>query len=245
MGRLERRFTWRVQEERPLLERLFRYADGVLSLKEVEYFGSPQSGSLADRVLGLTERVLAPIEARRSPGRRLSTIPERVKELRRVCLEVLADPAVPSDGPAARSARADLEELFLAIQIFSYPGDYVRQRPSRERVAETLMKCEEDFLEAGQSTSPAPRRAIVCVGEPIAVGARADGGGRSRDRVAALAGEVERKLQDLLDGMPPGSPLADLSEARREALEQNGRSEKAGASWQPLEIGTVESSGEP
>src|SRR4029077_20082189 len=114
-----------------------------LSLKEVEYLGSPQPGSFKERSLNLVEQILAPMETRRLKGRRAATIPERVKDVRRACLEVLEDATNAQDGPACRQARDDLEDLFLVIQIFSYPGGYVRQRPTLERLAETLMKCEE------------------------------------------------------------------------------------------------------
>ena len=65
MDRLETRFTWRVQSQRPLVDRILRYADGILSLKEVEYLGSPQPGSFKERPANLIEQILAAIESRR------------------------------------------------------------------------------------------------------------------------------------------------------------------------------------
>jgi 1-acyl-sn-glycerol-3-phosphate acyltransferase len=211
MDRLEARFTWRVQSHRPLVERVLRYGDGILGLKEVEYLGSPQPGNFKDRLINLMERILGPIEARRLAGRRASTIPERVKDLRRACLEVLENPAAAPDSPTARGARDDLEELFLVVQLFSYPGDYVRSNPTLERVAETLMKCEEDFLQVDQAPPRAPRRALVRVGEPIDLIGRltTPGASRSRQVVPALASEVESRLQELMDAMPPGRALVE------------------------------------
>ena len=39
MDRLEDRFTWRPRPDRPLVERIYRYAEGMLGLKELEYLG--------------------------------------------------------------------------------------------------------------------------------------------------------------------------------------------------------------
>ena len=68
MDRLEARFTWRVQSGRPLPERILRYADGILGLKEVEYLGSPQPGTFKERSCNLIEQILQRIEARRLGG---------------------------------------------------------------------------------------------------------------------------------------------------------------------------------
>jgi 1-acyl-sn-glycerol-3-phosphate acyltransferase len=219
MDRLETRFTWRVQSNKPLVERILHYADGILSLKEVEFLGAPQPGKFKERAAHLVEQILAAIESRRLKGRRSATIPERVKDLRRACLEALEDPANTHQSPASRLAHDDLEDLFLVIQIFSYPGDYVRQSPTLERVAETLMKCEEDFLQVDQAPPRAPRRAVVRIGEPIDLTERlaAQGPARSRQFIPLFTSEIEARLQALLDAMPPGRPLGD-TEARSEPL---------------------------
>jgi hypothetical protein len=211
MGKLETRFTWRVQAHRTLPDRILHYADGILSLKEVEYLGTPGSGAYKERAANLMEQILAPIEARRLKGRRSATVPERVKDLRRACLETLENPEHPAGTSAALEARRDLEDVFLVMQIFSYPGDYVRLNPTVERVAETLMKAEEDFLGVDQAPPRAPRRALVWFGEPIDLSERmnAPGQARARQLVPALAAEIEARIQAILDTLPPGRPLAD------------------------------------
>jgi len=211
MDRLETRFTWRVQADQWLVDRILHYANGILSLKEVEYLGAPSQGSHKERSANLIERILAAIEERRLKGRKPATVPERVKDLRKACLETLEKEPATGNSPAASAARRDLEDLFLVIQIFSYPGDYVRLNPTVERIAETLMKCEEDFLGVDQAPPRAPRRALVRFGEPIDLGERLGGSGqpRSRHLVPALTAEMETRIQSILDAMPPGRPLAD------------------------------------
>ena len=51
--------------------------------------------------------------------------------------------------------------IFVALQLFSYPGDYVRQEPTFERIAETLLKFEQDTIGHTEARAWGPRRAIV------------------------------------------------------------------------------------
>jgi len=166
-------------------------------------------GPFNERIANLMEQILSPIESRRLRGRRSNSVPERVKDLRRGCLEVLASEPKPHDTPQKQQAHADLEDLFLVIQLFSYPADYVKSLPTLERVAETLMKCEEDLLDVDQAAPRAPRRAVVRWGEPIDLSQRiaAPGQARTRQLVPALCTEIEMQLQQILDAMPPGRSL--------------------------------------
>lgn len=210
MDQLERRANWRPDRTRPLVERVYRYAEGMMGLKEFEHHGSARPGALSERLVALREFLLARVEARRlSESRRRAVtglgVPERVKEVRRVCLDALADPATAA---ADRQAiHADLDDAFLAFQTYSYPGDYLREAPTVERAAETLAKFEEDFLGVPEVTPHAPRRAVVRLGDPVDVGARLATFARPRQAVAALTSELEQGIQTLLDAVGPGRPL--------------------------------------
>ncbi|MGE3819896.1 MAG: lysophospholipid acyltransferase family protein, partial [Isosphaeraceae bacterium] len=46
MDELERRAHWFVDRERPIVERLYRYAEGMMGLKEFEYLGQTNPGTL-------------------------------------------------------------------------------------------------------------------------------------------------------------------------------------------------------
>jgi 1-acyl-sn-glycerol-3-phosphate acyltransferase len=209
MDRLESRFTWAPQTHRTLVDRIYHYAEGVLGLKEFEYLGQVHSGSLKERVGRLIAAILERIEDRRLGKRHTGPVPVRVKELRRACLDVLADEKTP---PAEADAlRRDLHDLFVAVQLFSYPGDYVRQCPSLERVAETMMKFEEDLLGVDESLPRGARRAVVRFGAPIDVSDRLAAAGKPRHAVAALTTELEARMQSLLDTIPAGRLLAPTS----------------------------------
>lgn len=205
---LEARFTWWEKTEGSLVERIYLFAEGLLALKELEYFGEAHKGPLKPRIAELRDSILDQMEDRRIGKRRAETVPVRVKELRKACLDRLADPAVSvEDG---NLLRRDLHDLFVVIQLFSYPGDYVRERPTVDRVAETLLKFEEDLVGYEAAKPVGPRRVVLRLGEAIDVGKYLATTGK-KGASAALTAEMEAKIQGLLDEIGPGRPLEGLS----------------------------------
>ena len=89
----------------------------------------------------------------------------------------------------------DLDDLFLAVQLFSYPGDYVEENPTIERLAETMDKLEEDVLGVYSATVRSAREATVTFGEPIAI----DPGKRSREAISDLTRTMEENVQQLVN----------------------------------------------
>jgi 1-acyl-sn-glycerol-3-phosphate acyltransferase len=49
LAEIEERLLWGAQNDRPLMERVARVGSALLRLKEIEYLGRPQSGSIEDR----------------------------------------------------------------------------------------------------------------------------------------------------------------------------------------------------
>ncbi|MEN8128538.1 MAG: lysophospholipid acyltransferase family protein, partial [Planctomycetota bacterium] len=166
MGRLEQQILWRPRPDMPLADRIYRFAQGLLGVKELEYLGRVQDGPLPERVKGLAESVLTGIEQRYSVKKDDGqTRPERVKLCRREVIKLLED----EDSQTRQQAMIDLDDLFMVIQLFSYPGDYVAAKPTIERMAETLDKFEEDILRVQTATVRGSRKATVAFGEPIPV----------------------------------------------------------------------------
>jgi 1-acyl-sn-glycerol-3-phosphate acyltransferase len=210
MDNLEAQFTWRHRPELSLSDRIYRFAEGMLGLKELEYLGSTQTGPLKERLTNFREHILNQIEDRRLHKRQTDAVPVRVKELRRACLEALADPkTTPTE---AEALRRDLEDLFGVMKLFSYPGDYIRECPTLERVAEIMTKLEEDCLNVDLPVPRAPRRAILRLGPPIDARERLKAaGGRLRHAGAELTSELEAQIQALLDSIGPGRPITPPS----------------------------------
>lgn len=193
MSRLEAAVHWRPRPDLPLIDRIYRFAEGLLALKELEYLGQPQSGTVPQRTRSLADRILSQKEPKYGITPKSDSIPERVKELRRHFIQQLEHPDL--DAASYRQLKCDMEDLFLVIQLYSYPGDYVAEAPTIERIAETLDKFEEDVLRVAYPKSRGRRRATVTFGEPIPVAAERG----SRDAVAELTSRLEQGVQLLLN----------------------------------------------
>ncbi|MGB7324159.1 MAG: 1-acyl-sn-glycerol-3-phosphate acyltransferase, partial [Rubripirellula sp.] len=157
MGELEESIFWRRQTGRPLDERIYRFAEALLAVKELEYLGETRSGRLPQRIRDLGDFILDAVEARHELSGGDKSIPERVKAARKTIIGKRTEDSVSDE--AKRTLDDDLEDLFLVVQSFSYPGDYVVDRPSIERMAETIDKFEEDVLQKFTASIKARRSA--------------------------------------------------------------------------------------
>ncbi len=191
MSRLEERILWRPRPQMPLAERIQQFAEGILAVKEVEYTGSPQPGPLPERISSLARFVLDGIEKRYGIAPASAPIPTRVKACRREIIQLFQEPAEAD----LKQAGLDLDDLFMVIQLFSYPGDYVAAKPTIERMAETLDKFEEDILRVPTATIRGERKVVVSFGEPITVERASD----KKQSVNTLTERLEHGVQKLLD----------------------------------------------
>jgi hypothetical protein len=165
----------------------------------MEYFGSAQSGRLADRLEGLTNRLLNPLEEEWLGEAQTGAAVPRVKALR---MKILPDMVNGQTTEEERQRRWEqLADLYLAQQVSCYPHDYLISRPSVDRLLETIERFEEDLTD--QVRVHGHLKAVIQVGEAIEVGAR-------RDRKAAidpLMTQIEQTLQSMLDRLSTESPV--------------------------------------
>ena len=196
MDQLERAVLWRPRPELTLPERIYRLAEALLALKELEFLGHTGSGTVPERIAKLIENMLRRLDRRYEIDSTALTVPERVKTLRHKAIERME--GLAEDDPQRRRCGEDLDDLFTVVQAFSYPGDYVSQKPSIERIAETLDKFEEDVLRAPTATIRGRRKATVGFGRPIPVEAE-----RGKKVAApALTRLLEERVQALMDQTP-------------------------------------------
>lgn len=192
---LERRLYWRPTPNKPVLDRIFRIAEGILSLKELEYLNQSQSGSLPDRIRSLTDTVLTRAEQRNQVVSKGGILPERVKEVRR---KIIVDQEAAGDKATEEQKRAwmeDMDDMFLATQLYSYPGDYLQQDPTIERIAETIDKLEEDALGAIYPSIHGARKAVVKLDAPIVL----PQGKEKKWSPSELTDLIESRVQSMLD----------------------------------------------
>lgn len=167
LARLERTIWWKPRPAMPVVDRIYRLGRGLLAIKEEEYLGHAQSGDLASRIVSFQRELVETVEDTLQQKASSDRVPDRVKALRRVVRRELTESMAPLP-PERRTLLLDqLDTLFLVVQLYSYPGNYLRESPSVDRIAETVFKLEEDVL--GRGTYPLPRSAFIRCGEPIDV----------------------------------------------------------------------------
>jgi len=203
MQRLEEQISWRVRSDLSLHDRIYRFADGMIALKEVEYLGRSRSGPLAERVADLSDVILERLAERHGVKEPEGLIiPERVKNLRRQVISRLDE--LDKTDAAREPLVHDMDDLFLVVQMFSYPGNYVSERPSIERMAETIDKFEEDFLNAPTAGIRGTRNAVVTFGDPLPVPVT-----RDRATGAELTRQLEVRVQRLMDETLAATPAVE------------------------------------
>jgi hypothetical protein len=193
MTRLETRMFWsKPPAGATTHQRIVRFGEMLLTLKEKEKLGrsAEDEADLPTRIARLIETLLARHESEYvTKSTSADTVPLRVKAVRRCLLDIWTDEAA---DPAARRRAGDaLDDVQLVLQLFSYPGDYVVQRPTPERMAETIEKFEQDVF--GRVRPIGRRRARVLLGEPIDMAHEL----RSSNRRTVVADVTERLEQSI------------------------------------------------
>lgn len=196
---IERRLTWQPLDHLPLKERIAKIGSALLAMKEIEYFGMPQSGDLPERLQKLIDRLLVPLEAEWVKGRREKEIVGRVKLLRIAMLPEMTAGGLPEAEMQRRWRQ--LADVYLAQQLAFYPPGYLADEPTPDRLLETVEKFEEDLTDVARIHSP--MRAIVDVGEAIEVSPERT---RSADGDPLMA-TIRERLESMLaasrsDGRP-------------------------------------------
>ncbi|MEM7314531.1 MAG: 1-acyl-sn-glycerol-3-phosphate acyltransferase [Planctomycetota bacterium] len=195
---LEERIYLHSDSRNPVRERILKLSEALLALKEVDYIGKTRSGELPERLRFLTDFVLTQLEDTYCLARKDFGTPERVKQIRQHLIDAF-DKACSnkSAGQATLSLDMlqDMEDLFFAVQLFSYRGDYLSGKPRIERIAETLDKLEEDLLDRPSPTVRGKRKVVIRFGQPIEL--PKEKGGRSQ--VSELTKQMQASVQGLLD----------------------------------------------
>lgn len=198
---IEQRLTWRQQAHLPLIERITKVGMALLSLKEAEYLGKPQTDQFEDRLQRLIDRLLVPLEEEWIGSAQDGGVIPRIKGLR---MKIMPEMVRSELEPAETGRRwRQLEDLYLAQQIASYPADYISTRPSNERLLETVERFYEDLTDKGLVCGNL--KAVIRVGEAIEVPTQ-------RDRSAEtdpLMNQIEQRLQAMLDDLALLSPIYD------------------------------------
>lgn len=188
---LERGLAWRPRPELPLLARIQRMAEGLLTLKEIEYYGHGQSGALATRRDALIDFLLQPIERHYVGAVDSGPVLKRVRVIRSKLMPLLLDRTAPSE--VRQAVRRAVAEVDVAQQLASYPNHYLDPETVTDtRVLETLERMQEDHF--GHSRWPGPLHAVIEVDEAIPV--PTDRPPRGSD---PLLSQINERLAEMLE----------------------------------------------
>jgi 1-acyl-sn-glycerol-3-phosphate acyltransferase len=186
---IERRIGWLPHTGTSLAERIRKLGEGLLSVKEVEYFGAAQAGARADRLQHLIDRVLGPLEDKYLSGQREPTTVSRVKKLRAAIVAPLTKGEVSPEEQARRARH--LDDCSLAQALDLYPRGYIDGEPTVERLLETVERFEEDAMDAARIHRPLHCRIDIDEALPVT----AD---RPRGEADPLTSQLEERLKSLL-----------------------------------------------
>jgi 1-acyl-sn-glycerol-3-phosphate acyltransferase len=194
MNRLEQSIFHRPNQRRSIVERIYRLGEAALALKELEFSGKTSAGAMPERLSALAIEVLTQVEARLGTPTSGATL-DRMRRLRAIAVERIE--SASGNEVACEYLKQDLDNLFLVTQLMCYPGDYVAEQPTPERMAETIDKLEEDFLGIPFAKPRGRRAAIVEFGPAISVSLEGD----RKEAVGRLTQRLEANVQSLLDGL--------------------------------------------
>lgn len=187
---IETRLSWRIQKHRSIEDRIARVGVALLALKEIEYLGQPQTGSVGERLQRLIDHLLCPLEAEWLKGERSVHVVDRVRKLRTAVLPDM----LKEDLPEAERARrwTQFADMYLAQQLSCYPPHYLAASPTPERLLETVERFEEDLTD--QCRAHPPLVVHLTVGDAIVVGPT-----RERGDVDPVVSGIEQQLKQMLE----------------------------------------------
>jgi 1-acyl-sn-glycerol-3-phosphate acyltransferase len=193
LDEIEARLTWRPSRDLPLHERFKKVGAGLLALKELQYIGRTQDGTIGERIEKLINVILSPMEAEWTNGNAEGHVVARVKRLRSAILPDL----IKGDLDEAEKARRWrlFEDADLAQQLYHYPPDYVTGDAPKARMIETIERFEEDLT--GKVSVHGPVDAKITVGDAIEVSTGREARGEGDPLMAA----IENQLRGMLGAM--------------------------------------------
>jgi 1-acyl-sn-glycerol-3-phosphate acyltransferase len=199
---LEKRLTWTSLRSAPILKRIHRVTLAMLSLKEIEYLGSAQTGTIVERQERLVDHLLDPLEEEWLGRSTDGPLIPRIKALRMKIVPELTTGELSQDERERRWHH--LGKIYLAQQVASYPAEYLTPPTTDTRILETVERLEEDLTD--HADVHGPLEVILRVGEAIPVSADRSPRGEEDPIMKSL----RDALQSMLDELSTESRTVDL-----------------------------------
>jgi 1-acyl-sn-glycerol-3-phosphate acyltransferase len=202
LASLEARLSWQPQDHLDLVPRIEKLASALLAIKELEHWGASQVGTLDERIQRLADSHVTLLEKKLLGRIHEEWVLKRVRRLRQVVVRQLQQ---TSDSSSILSAQQALEVLLFCENLCAHSHEYLLERPSLERLTETVQRLEEIVTDQIETTV-APTGVTIAVGPAIDL--RRLPGGRKQES-EMLVSEVADGIQRLLDhALLQGPPAA-------------------------------------
>ena len=146
---LEERTFWKTHEDLPVERRIRNLAHAHMASREIEILGDCRQGPLMPRMEQLVDSILQPFERQWLGKARTGDVISRVKDLRTA---IVPDLLIGNLSESEKRQRwRQLTDCYYAQTLSMYPPDYlndgIRGPISRERIAETVHRLEEDLTD--------------------------------------------------------------------------------------------------
>lgn len=191
---IENRLAWfqPICQQYSMVARVRRLTEAFLATKELEHLGQVGSGTIAQRRSQLIEYLIHGTEQRwlGKPSEEATIIP-RIKTLR---LRIVPELLQASHHERDR-LRCDLNRLYVAQQIASYPDNYLDPPVTNTRLLETVEQLEEDIWDKARIHRPL--HAIIEVCAPILVDDNRIPKGETDPMLVELENSLRTKLCEL------------------------------------------------
>lgn len=190
---LEKRLTWLNMKKVPTLQRIHRIMLAMLSLKEIEYLGQAQSGTIVERQQRLVDFLLSPLETEWIGKPSSGNLIPRIKALR---MKIVPELTTGELDEQERERRwVQLSQIYLSQQIASYPAEYLVAPTTDTRILETVERLEEDLTDRAQLHGPF--EAVIEVDEAIEVPADKAPRGEEDPLMKAIRERIQSRLDRL------------------------------------------------
>ncbi len=168
LTRIEKSLGWHRPTDQSLLQRTVCLAEALLSLKEVQYFGSSRSGELPERRDGLIEHLLERTEDRLTMDPSDPDIRARVRSIRSEVVKRYFDGGASKDSGETTRLRNDVIAADLAQELLSYPDCYLLpDEVTDTRIVETIQRMQETLY--GKADVSVPLKVVIEFDEAIKV----------------------------------------------------------------------------
>lgn len=194
LSKIEKQLTWVPDPELPLIDRIVKVGDAMLTLKELQHDVRMSPGTpLRERQSNMVDHLLDPLEEEWLGKKSDGGIQTRVKNLRMKIFPEMSRNEVDAKERARRWKH--LERTYLAQQIDCYPEQYVVESPSVDRILETIEKFEEDLND--KCRLHGNLKVVLDVGEAIEVSTKRDRNAESDPLITQIRESLNATLIEL------------------------------------------------